>query len=131
VPNILRNSIINAAELVTFDQAKEVILKHRLMQDNIYCHFVCSAIAGLMAATVGSPVDVVKTRIMNANKATGQVYSNIFDCIYKTFRNEGFFAFYKGFTANAGRIVTWNIVMFVTLQQIRRIIWERFYQEKH
>ncbi len=37
------------------------------MKDNIYCHFLCSAVAGFMATVIGSPVDVIKTRIMNAD----------------------------------------------------------------
>ena len=37
------------------------------MKDNIFCHFASSAFAGFMATVIGSPVDVVKTRIMNAN----------------------------------------------------------------
>lgn len=37
------------------------------MNDNIWCHFASSAFAGLMATIIGSPIDVVKTRIMNAN----------------------------------------------------------------
>ena len=66
VPNIFRNSIINAAEIATFDQVKDMILARNLMQDNIYCHIVSSSVAGFVAAVVGSPVDVIKTRIMNS-----------------------------------------------------------------
>ncbi len=36
------------------------------MEDNIPCHLVSSSIAGFTATVVGSPVDVLKTRIMNA-----------------------------------------------------------------
>lgn len=43
-----------------------MILYHKLMQDNIYCHLISSSIAGFVAAVVGSPVDVIKTRVMNA-----------------------------------------------------------------
>jgi solute carrier family 25 (mitochondrial uncoupling protein), member 8/9 len=32
-------------------------------------------------------------------------------------------AFYNGFTANFMRIGTWNIVMFVTLEQIKKAIF--------
>lgn len=45
----------------------------------------------------------------------------------KTFK-EGPLAFYKGFQANAGRIVSWNIVMFVSLGIIRKQVYERFYK---
>jgi hypothetical protein len=36
------------------------------MKDNTPCHLFSSAIAGLVAAVVGSPVDVLKTRVMNS-----------------------------------------------------------------
>jgi hypothetical protein len=36
------------------------------MNDNTACHIVCGSLAGLVAVLVGSPVDVMKTRIMNA-----------------------------------------------------------------
>ena len=65
-PNIIRNSIINAAEIATFDYAKDQILRRKLMEDGVPCHLVSSAIAGFTACVIGSPVDVLKTRIMNA-----------------------------------------------------------------
>jgi len=46
-------------------------------------------------------------------------YNGVFDCVVKTFKQEGPLAFYKGIIANAQRIVSWNIMMFVTLQEIR------------
>lgn len=52
----MRNAIINAAELATYDDARERMMKYKLMNDNIWCHFVCSAWAGLVATIVGSPV---------------------------------------------------------------------------
>ena len=85
--------------------------KKKWMNDNIYAHLLCSSIAGFVAAVVGSPVDVIKTRVMN-NKGE---FNGVVDCVVKTFKNEGPLAFYKGFKANASRIVTWNIFMFVTL----------------
>jgi hypothetical protein len=36
------------------------------MADNVYLHLVSSSTAGFVASVVGSPVDVIKTRIMNA-----------------------------------------------------------------
>lgn len=65
-PNIIRNSIINAAEIATFDIVKDMILERKLLEDNITCHLISSAIAGFTACVIGSPVDVLKTRIMNA-----------------------------------------------------------------
>jgi len=66
IPNCARNAVINTAELASYDQIKETVLKYKLLKDNFYCYFVSSACAGFIAVMVGSPIDVIKTRIMNA-----------------------------------------------------------------
>lgn len=53
-------------------------------------------------------------------------YSGVGDCVLKTLK-EGPLAFYKGFQANAGRIVSWNIAMFVSLGQIRKLVHQECY----
>ncbi len=87
------------------------ILKSKLLSDGLPLHFVSSAIAGFTAAVIGSPVDVVKTRFMNQDKNAKDAYKGVVDTFVRTFREEGFFAFYKGFVANATRIISWNIVV--------------------
>eukprot|EP00742_Colponemidia_sp_Colp-10_P003717 GILJ01003956.1.p1 GENE.GILJ01003956.1~~GILJ01003956.1.p1 ORF type:complete len:328 (+),score=46.64 GILJ01003956.1:32-1015(+) len=121
-PNIARNATINAAELASYDQLKQMILSSGLMGDNVYTHFISAFGAGFIATCVGSPVDVIKTRVMNAKKVgdgSGPTYTGALDCALKTARNEGIMAFYKGFVPNFMRIGTWNIVMFISLEQIR------------
>lgn len=88
------------------------------MKDGTLSYIVASTITGLVTAFVGSPVDVTKTRIMNAKPGT---YNGVADCIIKTIKNDGPLAFYNGFTTNASRIISWNVVMFVTLQQLRNL----------
>jgi solute carrier family 25 uncoupling protein 8/9 len=115
----MRNSVINAAEIASYDQYKQNFLQYTKMTDNIGLHFICAFMAGFTATCFGSPFDVVKTRMMN--KAVH--YDGMFDCVKKTLRNDGPLAFYNGFTANFMRIGSWNIVMFVTLEQIKKIIF--------
>jgi len=121
-PNIIRNSIINAAELATYDQAKQTILNSGLLQDGLACHFSSALTAGFMATLVGSPADVLKTRIMNQKIGPDGVpteYKNAFDAISKISKNEGLSGWYKGFWPNFSRIGSWNIVMFLALEKIR------------
>lgn len=40
----------------------------------------------------------------------------------KTAREEGIGAFYKGFAPNFGRLGSWNVAMFLTLEQVKRLI---------
>lgn len=50
-------------------------------------------------------------------------YKGVADCVTKTLMQEGPLAFYKGFSANAMRIVSWNIVMFISLEQIKKVLF--------
>ncbi|XP_072231433.1 dicarboxylate carrier UCP2-like [Leuresthes tenuis] len=117
MPNITRNVIVNCAELVTYDTIKELILKYGLMTDNLPCHFTAAFGAGFCTTIVASPVDVIKTRFMNS--ASGQ-YSSAINCALTMVRNEGATAFYKGFMPSFLRLGSWNIVMFVTYEQLKR-----------
>ncbi|XP_051257895.1 mitochondrial uncoupling protein 2-like [Dicentrarchus labrax] len=117
MPNITRNAIVNCSELVTYDIIKELILKYDLMTDNLPCHFTAAFGAGFCTTVVASPVDVVKTRFMNSG--SGQ-YSSAINCALTMLRQEGPTSFYKGFMPSFLRLGSWNIVMFVTYEQIKR-----------
>lgn len=65
IPNILRNSVINAAEIASYDQYKQMMLQYTSVPDSIPLHFICAFAAGFTATCFGSPFDVVKTRMMN------------------------------------------------------------------
>jgi len=118
MPNITRNAIVNCAELVTYDIFKELILKYNLMTDNMPCHFTSAFIAGFCTTIVASPVDVVKTRYMNSG--SGQQYKSAIHCTLTMLTKEGPTAFYKGFIPSFLRLGSWNIVMFVSYEQIKR-----------
>ncbi|GKC09595.1 mitochondrial uncoupling protein 1 [Tanacetum coccineum] len=90
-PNVARNAIINAAELASYDQVKQTILKIPGFTDNVLTHLLSGLGAGFLAVCVGSPVDV------------------------------GQFAFYKGFIPNFKRLGSWNVIMFLTLEQAKKV----------
>ncbi|MGH0190411.1 UNVERIFIED_CONTAM: hypothetical protein FKN15_045567 [Acipenser sinensis] len=117
VPNITRNAVVNCAELVTYDLIKDLILKYDLMTDNLPCHFTAAFSAGFCTTIVASPIDVVKTRFMNS--VAGQ-YSGALNCTLTMLTKEGPTAFYKGFVPSFLRLGSWNIVMFVSYEQVKR-----------
>ncbi|XP_019129995.1 mitochondrial uncoupling protein 2 [Larimichthys crocea] len=119
LPNIARNAIVNCSELVTYDIIKELILKSNLMTDNMPCHFTAAFAAGFCTTIVASPVDVVKTRFMNS--VPGQ-YSGAMNCALTMLVKEGPTAFYKGFVPSFLRLGSWNIVMFMSYEQIKRAV---------
>ncbi|XP_073289273.1 mitochondrial uncoupling protein 1-like [Primulina huaijiensis] len=116
-PNIARNAIINAAELASYDQVKETILKIPGFTDNVVTHLFAGLGAGFFAVCIGSPVDVVKSRMMGDSG-----YKNTLDCFVKTLKNDGPMAFYRGFIPNFGRLGSWNVIMFLTLEQAKKFV---------
>ncbi|KAG5844904.1 hypothetical protein ANANG_G00133110 [Anguilla anguilla] len=104
-------------ELVTYDLIKEAILKHKLLSDNLPCHFVSAFGAGFCTTVIASPVDVVKTRYMNS--PPGQ-YKSAINCAWTMLTKEGPTAFYKGFVPSFLRLGSWNVVMFVSFEQLKR-----------
>ncbi|CAL8286905.1 unnamed protein product [Arctogadus glacialis] len=117
LPNITRNALVNCTELVTYDLIKEAILKHNILSDNLPCHFVSAFGAGFVTTVIASPVDVVKTRYMNS--PPGQ-YKSAINCAWTMMTKEGPTAFYKGFVPSFLRLGSWNVVMFVSFEQIKR-----------
>ncbi|XP_021720759.1 mitochondrial uncoupling protein 2-like isoform X1 [Chenopodium quinoa] len=116
-PNIARNAIINAAELASYDQVKLTILAIPGFTDNALTHILAGLGAGFFAVCIGSPVDVVKSRMMGDS-----TYRSAVDCFVKTLKTEGPIAFYKGFLPNFGRLGSWNVIMFLTLEQVKKIL---------
>lgn len=49
-----------------------------------------------------------------------RVYNGTLDCFVQTFKNEGFWAFYKGFIPTLFRLGPWNIIFFVTYEQLKK-----------
>ncbi|KAM6438271.1 putative mitochondrial transporter UCP3 isoform 2-T2 [Rhynochetos jubatus] len=119
LPNIARNAIVNCGELVTYDLIKDALLRAQLMSDNIPCHFVAAFGAGFCATVVASPVDVVKTRYMNAGP--GQ-YRNALSCLLALLMQDSLTGFYKGFVPSFLRLGSWNVVMFISYEQLQRAV---------
>jgi len=116
-PNIARNCIINVGETVVYDAAKDGLIASGYFVDGIPCHFTAAVTAGFCATLLASPVDVIKTRFMNSPKGR---YRGAMQCALETRRNEGFLAFYKGFSASFTRLVAWNVCLWLTYEQLKK-----------
>lgn len=55
-----------------------------------------------------------------AGDSVGQ-FSGVMDCFKQTFQKEGMLAFYKGFGPNFARLGSWNVVMFLTVEQVKKL----------
>ncbi|CAF0780239.1 unnamed protein product [Didymodactylos carnosus] len=124
VPNVQRAMLVNLGDLTTYDTTKHQILKRTNLKDGPFIHTLSSICAGLSAALLSTPADVIKTRIMNQSideNGRGLLYKSSFDCLSKTVQNEGFAALYKGFVPIWVRMAPWSLTFWLTYEQIRRL----------
>ncbi|XP_038631226.1 brain mitochondrial carrier protein 1 [Scyliorhinus canicula] len=118
-----RAAIVVGVELPVYDITKKHIILSGFMGDTVYTHFLSSFTCGLAGALTSNPVDVVRTRIMNQKVVIGShiIYKGTLDGILQTWKTEGFSALYKGFWPNWLRLGPWNIIFFITYEQLRKI----------
>ncbi|CAG7824565.1 unnamed protein product [Allacma fusca] len=124
VPNVQRGALVNLGDLTTYDSAKRFLITNVGFEDNVSVHVLSSLMAGFTAALMGTPADVIKTRVMNQptnDQGHGIYYKNSIDCFRKTVRNEGFTALYKGFLPIWMRLGPWSLTFWVTFEWIRTV----------
>lgn len=119
-----RAMIVTASQLASYDQIKEAIFEKGVMRDGLGTHVTASFAAGFVASVASNPIDVIKTRVMNMRVEPGVAppYAGAIDCAVKTVRLEGPMALYKGFIPTISRQGPFTVVLFVTLEQVRKLL---------
>ncbi|KAI1303745.1 Mitochondrial uncoupling protein 4 [Halotydeus destructor] len=122
-PNVQRAAFVNLGDLTTYDSAKHMILKHTSLKDDYFVHALGSCCSGLIAACLGTPADVIKTRVMNQPTdpaGNGVLYKNSIDCLMQSVRKEGFWSLYKGFIPCWLRMGPWSLTFWITYEELRK-----------
>lgn len=125
IPNVQRAALVNLGDLTTYDTIKHLIMNRLQMPDCHTVHVLASVCAGFVAAIMGTPADVVKTRIMNQptdENGRGLLYRGSVDCLRQTVSKEGFVALYKGFLPCWIRMAPWSLTFWLSFEQIRKMI---------
>ena len=119
-PTVARAALVTATQLSSYDHLKHTFLNNEIMEDGVPLHLCASLYAGFMCAVTTSPVDMIKTRLMNQPHDT-KIYSGIIDCAVKIVRTEGAMALYKGFTPQWMRIGPFTVVQFLVWEKMREM----------
>lgn len=110
-----RGFLMNIGQLGFYEQFKQLLLESGYFKDNLATHFTASTMAGSVAVLLTMPLDVTKTRLMNAPPGT---YSGMMSCIADIAKN-GPSGFFKGFLPAFIRLAPHTILTFVFLEQLR------------
>ena len=113
--------VVTASQLAAYDTIKQELLDTGGFADRPSTHLFAGFLAGFVASCTTNPLDVIKTRVMNAPPG---LYRGPIDCTMRTVRSEGPLALYKGFVPTFTRQAPYVIVTFLTLEQCKKA-WKR------
>lgn len=129
-PTAQRAAVCAGVELPVYDITKKNLILYGAVEDNVFNHLISSLTAGLTGAVASTPIDVVRTRLMNQRRLRTALvdgarvevlYTGSFHCAIHTIQTEGFLALYKGFVPTWVRLGPWNVIFFIIYEQMKRL----------
>ncbi|KAJ1720689.1 Mitochondrial dicarboxylate transporter [Coemansia erecta] len=127
-PSVLRATLASASQFVSYDVFKRRLLEGGL-EDSTGVHFAASFAAGLVATTVCSPADVIKSRSMAAlrgGQAGGGRAPSLWATCLEIYRHEGPRAFFKGWLPSYVRLCPQLVITFVIYEKLRKSYFARY-----
>lgn len=115
-PNSSRAVLMTVGQLASYDVFKRMLLEKTPLRDNLTTHFSASFLAGFVATTICSPVDVIKTKVMGSTE-----HKSIMKIVTDTTRTEGLRWMFKGWVPSFIRMGPHTILTFVFLEQHKKI----------
>ncbi|KAL0892931.1 hypothetical protein ABMA27_014603 [Loxostege sticticalis] len=121
IPNVQRAALVNMGDLAAYDYSKQFLIREFGMADNALVHAAAAFTAGFVAAVMGTPADVLKTRLMNqpvGPDGRGKLYRGMIDCLQQSVKNEGVMSLYRGFLPLWMRLGPWALINWVAFENI-------------
>ena len=130
-PNSLRAVLMTASQLASYDAFKSALLASpRLdLADDLTTHLSASFLAGFVATTICSPVDVIKTRLMSSrstlpstsSSSTGHQEESLYRILVRICRQERVSWVFKGWLPSFIRLAPHTVATFLFLEQHKKI----------
>lgn len=134
---MVRTGFGSSVQLPTYFFAKRRLVRHLEMKEGPALHLTSSAVSGFVVCCVMHPpgtlaMDDSRGSMLTVNESdtimsrmynqTGNLYSGVFDCLYKTVKTEGLLAIYKGFNAHLARILPHTILTLTLAEQTNKMV---------
>jgi len=128
-PLLSRGICVTSAQFATYETAKASLLSNCQWPDDPRTHCASGMVAGTAAALVSTPLDVIKSRMMNSSASSGDrsttvAYRSSWHCLQHTLHTEGSRALFKGLTPCAMRMIPQVVIMWQFVEQYSRL-WDR------
>jgi len=132
-PNVCRAMLMTAGQLASYDFFKDFIVQRRGPESakHVSTHLAASCLAGVVATVATQPADVIKSRLMNAEKAKASATpagvtavsssTSSIQALRTMIAHEGWGSLYRGFVPALIRLGPHTIATFILLEQLKRI----------
>jgi dicarboxylate transporter 10 len=115
--NLIRGILMTSSQVVTYDVSKESLIGLGMNKDSLLTFFSASLLSGLVATTICSPADVLKTRIMNSS-VTGE---SVVQILTHALRKEGPAFMFRGWVPSFVRLGPNTIFTFLVVEELKRM----------
>lgn len=116
-PNAFRCGMMTSCQLASYDSFRDLLVASTgISGDHPGLHFLASFMAALVATTVCSPIDVIKTQLMGSSGAVGVVQVTKDLTI-----TEGIRWIFRGWTPSFARLGPQTVATLVLLEQHKRV----------
>ncbi|CAL9733845.1 mitochondrial dicarboxylate transporter [Monosporozyma servazzii] len=117
-PNMVRGVLMTASQVVTYDIFKNyLVTEFQFNPSHNSTHFSASLLAGLVATTICSPADVIKTRIMNSS---GNETKSAINILTTALRTEGPSFMFRGWLPSFARLGPFTMLIFFAIEQLKK-----------
>lgn len=122
LPSLLGMIPYAGIDLATYESLKNSS-RQFLPEDNEpgpMIQLCCGMISGAVGATCVYPLQLVRTRLQAQRMNSPTRYKGMIDCFHKTWREEGFPAFYKGLLPNLLKVVPAASITYIVYEEMKR-----------
>jgi len=114
-PTAQRAALVAAAEIGGYETIKEYLGTLGCSPTATSTHLLSSLTAGLFASLLSSPLDVIKSRVMDG----GIQYGGSLQCALHTVRSEGVLALWAGVQSDFARRAPHTVTPYLVLEALR------------
>jgi dicarboxylate transporter 10 len=115
-PNCVRAGLMTSCQLASYDAFKTLLLDKLGLKDVASTQLVASTMASLVATTLCSPVDVIKTKVMSASSQT-----SVLRALKEMYQAEGITWLFRGWLPSFIRLGPQTVATLLFLEQHKRV----------
>lgn len=127
-PAYIYQTMMNGTRFMVYEPLRRFLASHQslLASQEVACNALAGAVAGGLAASLGSPFNLIKTRLQShsAHFATGHQhgYPSTMAAIQRIWTTEGLWGFYRGVSASVIRTTAGSAAQLSSYEWAKSVI---------